>query len=96
MPINCAYWLSAITLVSPLRALMHALQCTHTDSLRCRKQLHYLLTRMQSYGGYHLSFVPFLPNLQAPLNKLQDQTCKRVLHAVRHNRLIAEVSCCSF
>jgi hypothetical protein len=30
--------------------------------------------------------------LQAPLNKLQDQTCKRVLHAVRHNRLVAEVS----
>ncbi|WIA13033.1 hypothetical protein OEZ85_006641 [Tetradesmus obliquus] len=27
---------------------------------------------------------------KAPLNKLQDQTCKRVLHAVRHNRLLAE------
>lgn len=40
----------------------------------------------------HLSPCTPCRTLQVPLNKLQDQTCKRVLHAVRHNRLLAEVS----
>jgi hypothetical protein len=49
----------------------------------------FLITHSQSHDLFEHDF--FLYALQAPLNKLQDQTCKRVLHAVRQNRLVAEV-----